>query len=617
MNTNNSLELEIHSIKFTGDGVTDSTVNFDQRIKIITGASNTGKSFLVECIDYMLGKEKIDKITQSKPYSEISLQISLFSKPFTLFRGFPSNTVEIYSGHLTEKITGFFMDNYKVKNPKKNEKILNDFFINQWPINSIELAKNMSAEKCNMSLRLLSRVFISYEEKIIDKRSPIDAGGFETTPNKNLFKYLLTGTDDSSFKTLIKKETFDGQKAGKSELLEELISNLNESLDNNNHSILELKEQQSKLESKLAEGKEKLNNAQSSVSKLLIEKNKTSKVLSFEKDKMNNLTSNASNFEYLSGIYNSDIQRLESQEEAAFLLSVNHKGVCSTCGNKASSICNDLEYIDRLKNASLAEIKKINTKKSELKVAINSTLKQKETLMGSITIREKELRSIESNILTKTPILKKEDKDFSSLMEEQTKISNDIKTLEMIESMQQRLQLNKAQAAPKKFNTQEFYPEEDAISKFCKIYSNILTDIRYPGNKIVTFDFKKYDVVIDGNPRHLNGKGVRAILHSVFKIATLVYCISNKSFHPKVIVLDSPLVTFRDPTVSKYGELSDDEKELAKTKLSYYFFSYLEKISSLAQFIIIENIDIPDVQSDSVSVETFHGSSSNGRKGLF
>ena len=63
------LEMEIHSIQFTGESAKTVSVDFKTRVKVINGASNTGKSFLVDSIDYMFGKESIDKIEQSKPYS--------------------------------------------------------------------------------------------------------------------------------------------------------------------------------------------------------------------------------------------------------------------------------------------------------------------------------------------------------------------------------------------------------------------------------------------------------------------------------------------------------------------------------------------------------------------
>ncbi|WP_323929457.1 hypothetical protein [Aeromonas veronii] len=59
--------IQIREIRFIGDK-NERFVNFNSNVCILNGASNTGKSFLVEVIDYMLGKESIDEITQAKEY---------------------------------------------------------------------------------------------------------------------------------------------------------------------------------------------------------------------------------------------------------------------------------------------------------------------------------------------------------------------------------------------------------------------------------------------------------------------------------------------------------------------------------------------------------------------
>lgn len=52
-------KIHLHSIYFLGNNVKPRGVNFNKNVKIINGASNTGKSFLVESLEYMLGKESI------------------------------------------------------------------------------------------------------------------------------------------------------------------------------------------------------------------------------------------------------------------------------------------------------------------------------------------------------------------------------------------------------------------------------------------------------------------------------------------------------------------------------------------------------------------------------
>ena len=129
---------------------------------------------------------------------------------------------------------------------------------------------------------------------------------------------------------------------------------------------------------------------------------------------------------------------------------------------------------------------------------------------------------------------------------------------------------------------------------------------------------KKYDLIIDGKLRTDNGKGVRAVTHAAFKVALLLFCHDKGLPHPGFIVLDTPLLTYRDPMKNpKLGELSEDEKELAKTSLKQRFFEHLDSIRDLGQFIILENIDPPVDVENLAHVHLFYGMAGGGRNGLF
>jgi hypothetical protein len=126
-----------------------------------------------------------------------------------------------------------------------------------------------------------------------------------------------------------------------------------------------------------------------------------------------------------------------------------------------------------------------------------------------------------------------------------------------------------------------------------------------------------FDLKIDGKRRRDNGKGVRALTHAAFKVAPLLYCRERDLPHPGFLVLDTPLLTYRDRLTSKYGELSADEEEIASLSLKDHFFEHLAAESQEAQFIILENIDPPANIADLAHVEVFFGSRGGGRFGLF
>jgi hypothetical protein len=122
---------------------------------------------------------------------------------------------------------------------------------------------------------------------------------------------------------------------------------------------------------------------------------------------------------------------------------------------------------------------------------------------------------------------------------------------------------------------------------------------------------------IDGKHRKDNGKGVRAITHAAFKVALLLYCKERNLPHPGFLVLDTPLLTYRDPLHSKGGPLGADEEELRESSLKDYFFEHLSRHGDSGQFLVVENIDLPKRIGEFANVETFTGDPNVGRPGLF
>ncbi len=130
------------------------------------------------------------------------------------------------------------------------------------------------------------------------------------------------------------------------------------------------------------------------------------------------------------------------------------------------------------------------------------------------------------------------------------------------------------------------------------------------------FDREANDITIGGKRRAANGKGVRAVLHAAFNVAVVIYCIENKLPHPGFLVLDTPLLTYREPLTSRHGELSEDEEELKATNLAEHFYKHLATLKDEVQIIVVENADPPIGIRDLARIEAFTGLAGNGRFGL-
>ncbi|MNF94399.1 hypothetical protein D3C84_771090 [compost metagenome] len=159
-------------------------------------------------------------------------------------------------------------------------------------------------------------------------------------------------------------------------------------------------------------------------------------------------------------------------------------------------------------------------------------------------------------------------------------------------------------------------PDSTTLFKFGETVKDVLTAWHFPDADKVQFDGKTNDITVAGKRRAANGKGVRAILHAAFNVAVIVYCIDNKLPHPGFLVLDTPLLTYREPMASRHGELSEDEAVLKATSLAEHFYKYLASLKNRVQFIVIENSDPPTAIRDLARIETFTGLEGNGRFGL-
>jgi len=534
------------------------------------------------------------------------MQVFLNREPYTVFRKWPSNNFEVYHGLVDLKEGASFYNYFKIGSATKTVNNISDFYLKGY--RDTQISSNLFGEKGALTVRLLSRVILSSEEKIISSDSPIIVGDTnENSKNKNVFKFLLTGHDDSEVKTVIRDKEFKSERKGQVEVLADVVKSLKSDLVFKDESYKSLNERSERVDVSLNGLLEHISSSQEGLSDVVSEKKSVSNELMDVSERINNIQANLINFETLKEIYLSDIERLNSQEEAAFLLGVGHRGLCDFCGHAPEKICKDLIEVSVLAEASKAEVKKIRSKLAELSDTSCELDQQLLVLFIQASNLKSRLKDLDYEAERRAPELKLEDNSLMSLRKERTSLKWDLNLHDRINSFNKKLQEAELAPVPKKYEAKEFHPESEAIDSFCHIYSQILKDIKFPGENKVEFDYKTFDVIIDGNPRDLNGKGVRAILHSIFKIALLLHCREKNIYHPGIVILDSPLVTYRDPLKSKHGELDEDEEKLAETKISYHFLNYLHKISRFGQFIIIENIDIPKSLRSVIGVDTFYG----------
>lgn len=144
---------------------------------------------------------------------------------------------------------------------------------------------------------------------------------------------------------------------------------------------------------------------------------------------------------------------------------------------------------------------------------------------------------------------------------------------------------------------------------FAKTVEGILTGWHFPEVGDVYFDSKSRDLVIAGKSRSAFGKGLRAITHAAFTLGLLAFCRERHTPHTGFVVLDSPLLAYREPDGTEY--------DLTGTDLKDQFYAYLEALPEDTQVIVVENTDPPDAIMKREQSLMFGKNPHHGRYGLF
>ncbi|WP_369989195.1 AAA family ATPase [Pseudomonas xanthosomatis] len=615
--------IKIRTLEFIGPQVEPIKLEFGSGLNLVYGASNTGKSFALKAIDFMLGGENtLPDLPERKGFDTVLMGFDLIgSGVHTVQRSLSGGAYKFYDG--LYEFAQLPQQN-RVLQPSqrsKSKESLPGLLLDYLELSGRQLAKNQSGEKENFSFRELIPYVLVDETSIQAERSPVesDLGPVARPKERSVFRSLLTGLDDKSIIPVLDSKKFQASKAVKIEVIQSLLDDVESELESEYTDTSDLYAQKERLDASLEKIRLQLQSYRSLSSDLISEKRVVSQDLSQSLERAEDIRLHLQRFYQLNSIYDSDIARLASIEEASFLLSLEDAD-CSVCGApaEAQSIKNQMDKVRDEQYSALVEIEKVKTLQSELEDTIGSLRVELYKIEETIPTLEERIVEIEKILEAQVPEKDERQLSLDEVLLKKDHVVRGVSLLDRRESYLRKIKEYEELKAPSKSDRPDLTVPGDVIHEFCKVVTYVLNEWGFPGEKVVSFDKDKYEVVIDGKLRIDNGKGVRAITHAAFKVALLIYCRQQNLPHPGFIILDSPLLTYRDPLKNpRQGALTEDEIKLAKTSVKVSFFDHLSKISNLGQFIVLENIDPPAGIQDIAHVEVFYGSAGGGRYGLF
>ncbi|WP_221622136.1 hypothetical protein [Burkholderia glumae] len=323
-------------------------------------------------------------------------------------------------------------------------------------------------------------------------------------------------------------------------------------------------------------------------------------------------------FAKLQAVYNSDLQRLQSIEEGGYVLVALAGMDCPVCGAPPDAQRHDhaAEEISMAHIAAAAEARKIEREQRELTHVVTSLEAEAGGLLKTIANLAREIETLDAKIEQTRPLEASLRESYEAYSSKRAEISKVLDLYQRRAKLAARRTEIDTQPIKREGEAAPVGPDATTVFDFGETVKAVLTAWRFPKADKVQFDREANDITIGGKRRAANGKGVRAVLHAAFNVAVVIYCIENKLPHPGFLVLDTPLLTYREPLTSRHGELSEDEEELKATNLAEHFYKHLATLKDEVQIIVVENADPPIGIRDLARIEAFTGLAGNGRFGL-
>ena len=167
--------LLLRYLAFFGPDKPSADLSFAPGLNVICGASETGKSFIVEGIDFMLGQEKpVRDIPERDGYDRIRLAIeSTGWPPLTLDRSVEGGNFRASEELLPDGSNQSDPKTLRSKHSAARQDTLSYVLLERTGLTSKVLRKNAAGETRSLSFRDMARLCVVTEGEIQGRGSPL------------------------------------------------------------------------------------------------------------------------------------------------------------------------------------------------------------------------------------------------------------------------------------------------------------------------------------------------------------------------------------------------------------------------------------------------------------
>lgn len=593
--------IVIKELRVTGQGKTSAKVDFVKGLNIICGPSDTGKSYIFECINYIFGGKTVPKII-ADGYEYVEADLLADGGIVQLKREFNTNKIIVTSTDESYESKTIYAIH------KKGKVSISTYILKMIGLNgdNYQIISDQDCKKVAFTFRTISQLFLQSEEKIISNKS-IVFGGMNTavTAETSAFKFLLSGIDDSKIDSKeAKKITAIRKEAIISYITKEL-----QALKTRKQEIDEGHLDTCDLDKEITEYTTKMVDVERQIAKAAQNRKTFIRELDDKRKRYSEVSLLYERYNCLIADYKSDLDRLSFICDGDINHLLNGNQTCPVCDGKITVDYSNKKYIQSAKG----EYKKITLQMKDLNKTIKYVMDEKEQLLSSV--KELETKSVELDDLLNTELgprmqhIKEKILTFRQQIEQQ-------KELDIVENYTKEKgeDLIKAHLEVKSDSTL-YKPREhfksDQIIQLSEIIYETLKQWGYTQLSSAIFDLKTMDIMVDGKLKSDFGKGYRAFFNTLLSISVLKYLEKANLASPAFNIIDSPILSFKGSI-----QTDADGNEYTSEEMKKSLFKDLSQNYKGMQLIIIEN-DVPDIEFGDSHIIRFTKNKEHGRYGFF
>jgi prefoldin subunit 5 len=607
--------MQLRFLIISGPQCKPAVVDFVAGLNVIYGGSNTGKSHVLRMIDYVLGaKNPPEPIVEQAKYDLAHLGIVFDDgSEKTLVRALKGGDIRIIDGLFRERPDQKQGTSVSAKHSANVS--LSKLLLNQLGAADKRVQTNAAGATRDLSYRDLERFAIVNETKIQEGTSPVLTGQYTSkTAETSIFKFLLTGVDDSALDLAKPDANRPLRQAAQLELLDRQIRELDQEINEVDQDHEELRQLDLSLDTELAASFSVQEEAERDYRSLTTQRRQLRREHEEIRDRIDEIDTLRARFDLLDRHYSSDQERLASAIEAGTLFALEEGQVCPICGAETKHHRPDFACdgnVNEIVEAAKAELAELGKRAAELKLTIQGLSNEREELAERAREILPELESIQSDILREVPSVQTVRTQTNTVIARKLTIQKGLELVRRRDSLnEQRAQLGVVPGYDSSTIVAAQSLDGAVLDEFSQVVEDELKSWEFPNARRVFFDLAKMDISVAGKGRSSNGKGVMALLHGAFSIGLMRYCRDRKRSHPGFLVLDSIFVTYKDPD-------GVDDVAIQNTPLKDKAFEAFAALPDAYQLIVLDNVDVPDWLSSQSRCVHFTGRPGQGRAGLF